>query len=91
MLNPDGVILGNYRTGLAGKSNREFWLSSLEFTFPLYRLARFGVQCTLNHQITLNHTTDGEPAGSDLNRKWKDPDQDMHPTVCARLPNLQGT
>jgi murein tripeptide amidase MpaA len=36
MLNPDGVIVGNYRTGLAG---------------------------------------------TDLNRKWKTPDEDLHPTI----------
>lgn len=34
MLNPDGVVAGNYRTGLSGKDfNREF-LNPDRFVFP---------------------------------------------------------
>jgi hypothetical protein len=42
MVNPDGVVLGNYRTSLSGKDlNREF-VNPDEFIFPeIYNLKKY--------------------------------------------------
>jgi murein tripeptide amidase MpaA len=46
MLNPDGVFIGNYRTGIIGDDlNRRFNSGRKEFYPEIYALKKLIVQC----------------------------------------------
>ncbi len=53
--NPDGVVLGNYRTGLSGRDfNREFISPPSELFVEVYELKKFLEKCKSIYQQDFN-------------------------------------
>lgn len=65
MLNPDGVVVGNYRCSLAGACRASLACSVTAGPDPASPLLLLLLSA----------------AGTDLNRSWADPSSKLHPTV----------
>jgi murein tripeptide amidase MpaA len=94
MLNPDGVVAGNYRTSLFGKDLNRTFNQSRRFAFPeVYQLLRLGEDLKKRHKNKFCLYLDLHGHSIKKNVFMYGPDyalQDSNYEVCRELPKILG-
>lgn len=94
MLNPDGVVAGNYRTSLFGKDLNRTFDQSRKFAFPeIYHLLRFAEEVKKVHKKRFCIYLDLHGHSIKKNIFMYGPDyslQDSNYDICRELPKILG-